>query len=562
MASETLSLFPSPVSSIPPKSCLRQTEEIHARRNTPSPTLSSKPYPSGLRGLALQLTPQSGKHATNESPNVTTRPSPFTSPVSTRSPDGSVLSNSLPSGIASMHKKRPAVAVRKISLETTTSATRSDFSGPTLVRSNSGSSVQPKMVSPPMKSIFPEYDPTLPLSQQRYYPTDDVPRPSLQRRTGYHQPLASEPSPISPTSPVPAAGLSQLQALWNAASGQNAIFHSEKIKLTMHRDEIGSGSMATELRFGSREGRTLYSVSAVDSSSELTIRRHHPARTGIVPVAQVDVATAHKDQKSETTIFPQQAALAALEAAATTHRANAIAQYDPRASSPQAAQLAFDAVAEAKAQESCQLVRLLQESNGFGIEEHKYELRHPRTGNFEIRVEGAFDIINKESLGSCGGRVTLYQPHDASTTSSTKPHKLITFDMATETLDIDVASFRKLDSRFMIDSAICGVLAVAFAQSNVTQTKVKEETFAGPPLTEIKVEDLKKKARDSRWRRSLGRKKDKKENASKEERLPGLTRGLLYVLGFSFEAVVWLLGLGVRVLSKVIVCASGVVSRK
>jgi hypothetical protein len=36
----------------------------------------------------------------------------------------------------------------------------------------------------------------------------------------------------------------------------------------------------------------------------------------------------------------------------------------------------------------------------------------------------------------------------------------------------------------------------------------------------------------------------------------------LFLLGFSFEAVVWLLGLGVKMLSKVIVCASGIVSKK
>jgi hypothetical protein len=399
--------------------------------------------------------------------------------------------------------------------------------------------------------MFPEYDPNLPLSQQPYYPAENLPRPSLERSAKYHhQTFADLPSPTSPT---PAAGLSQLQALWNAASGQNGVFYSEKIKLTMHRDEIGVGSTATEVRFGSREGRTLYSVSPSDASSELTVRRHHPARTGIVPVAQLDVATLQKDAKSEAVIFPQQAALNALEAAATTHRANAIAQYDPRASSPQAAQLAFDAVAEAKAHESCQLISIPQGVTAYGIEEHSYELRHPRAGNFAISVEGAFDFATKSSA-----RICLHQPTNAEKALK-KPPKLICLDLSTETLEVDVASFRRLPSKHMIDSAVCAVLAVAFTESKLAETKAKAETFAAPPSTS-KKESVIQKPKKSGWRRS--KKIGKKEGADEKEKLPSVTRGILFLLGFSFEAIVWLLGLGVKVLSKVVVCASGIVSKK
>ncbi|CAD0114335.1 unnamed protein product [Aureobasidium uvarum] len=553
MASETLSLFPSPVCSIPPKSCLRQAEDIHMRRNTPSPVLSSKPYPSGkLRGLALQFTPQVYKPSSVQSLESVATPS-FSSPASSRSPeDTSMLSSSPPSEIAASTRRRPAVAIRKISIDTTSSDTRSDFSGPTLVRSNSCSSAQPRVVSPPIKSMFPEYDPSLPLSQQRYYPTENLPRPSLERSANYHHhTLADMPSPTSPT---PAAGLSQLQALWNAASGQNGVFHSEKIKLTMHRDDIGVGLTATEVRLGSREGRTLYSVSPSDVSSELTVRRHHPARTGIVPVAQLDVAALQEHAKNETTIFPQQAAFNALEAIATTHRGNAIAQYDPRASSPQAAQLAFDAVAEAKAHESCQLVKISQGVSAYGIQEHSYELRHARAGTFAISIDGAFDFATRSNA-----KIYLHQP-TSSEKPLAKPSKLVCLDLSTETLEVDVASFRRLQSKYMIDSTICAVLAVGFAESRLAETKAKAETFAAPPRNSKKINEAQKKVKNSRWRRS--KKNGKKEVADEQEKLPSMTRGVLFLLGFSFEAIVWLLGLGVKVLSKVIVCASGTVSKK
>ncbi|KAI4849691.1 hypothetical protein E4T44_01670 [Aureobasidium sp. EXF-8845] len=515
---------------------------VHTRQYTPSPVLNSKPYPSGkVRGLALQLTPQVSKSMSVQSSASEIRPSL----VSTRSPDHSMLSSSPQSATGT--RRRPAVAIRKTSIDTTSSDTRSDFSGPTLVRSDSGSSAKPKVVSPPIKSMFPEYDPNLPLSQQPYYPAGNLPRPSLEHSEKDHQQtLADLPSPTSPT---PAAGLSQLQALWNAASGQNGVFRSDKIKLAMHRDEIGVGSTATEVRFGSREGRTLYSVSPSDASSELTVRRHHPARTGIVPVAQLDVAALQKDTKSETTIFPQQAAFNALEAAATTHKANAIAQYDPRASSPQAAQLAFDAVSEAKTHESCRLVRVLPSINA----EHSYELWHPHAGIFAISIDGTFDIATKSDA-----RIRLYRPEytgEIQINSAT----LICLDLNTGTLEVDVASFRRLQSKHMIDSAICAVLAVAFTESRLAEVKVKAETFAAPPLVS-KKESLIQKTKRSGWRRS--KKIAKKEGAEEKEKLPSVTRGILFLLGFSFEAVVWLLGLGVKVLSKVIVCASGIVSKK
>ncbi|KAI4729558.1 hypothetical protein E4T49_02594 [Aureobasidium sp. EXF-10728] len=551
MASETLSLFPSPVCSIPPKSCLRQAEDIHMRRNTPSPVLSSKPYPSGkLRGLALQLTPQISKASSVQSPESIGKSS-LSSPVSSRFQEGSMLSSSPQSEAAASTRRSPAVAIRKISIDTTSSDTRSDFSGPTLVRSNSDSSALPKVVSPPIKSMFLEYDPSLPLSQQRYYPTENLPRPSLERSANYHhQTLADIPSPTSPT---PAAGLSQLQALWNAASGHNGVFHSEKIRLTMHRDEIGAGSTATEVRFGSREGRTLYSVSPSDASNELTVRRHHPARTGIVPVAQLDVAALQTDAKSDTTIFPQQAAFHALEAVATTHRANAIAQYDPRASSPQAAQLAFDAVAEAKAHESCQLVKISKGVTAYGVEEYSYELRHARAGIFAISIDGAFDFATRNNA-----KIYLHQP-TSSEKPLAKPPKLVCLDLSTETLELDVASFRRLQSKYMIDSTICAVLAVGFAESRLAETKAKAETFAAPPQGSKKTDQVQKKAKPSRWRRG---KKNSKEVEDEKEKLPSVTRGILFLLGFSFEAIVWLLGLGVKVLSKVVVCASGIVSKK
>ncbi|KAI5194537.1 glutamate carboxypeptidase 2 [Aureobasidium subglaciale] len=317
----------------------------------------------------------------------------------------------------------------------------------------------------------------------------------------------------------------------------------------MHRDEIGVGSIAPEVRFGSGEGRTIYSVSPSDASSELSVRRHHPARTGIVPVAQLEIAALQTGARCETTIFPQQVAFAALETAATTHRANAIAQSDPRASSPQAAQLAFDAVAEAKVHESCQLVRVTEGADAI---EHKYELRHPRAGDFIICVEGTFDLSKKSNA-----RITLQQRINAEK-SVAKADKLVCLDLQTETLEVDLALFRKLQSKYMIDSAICAVLAVAFTENKLAEIKITAETFAAPPHASNKDLVDSRQNKLSRWRRS--KKENGQDSRGEKEKLPGLTRGMLYLLGFSFEAIVWLLGLGVKVLSKVIVCASGMAS--
>lgn len=135
----------------------------------------------------------------------------------------------------------------------------SDVSGSaTLVRSNSSASA---VAAPaPVKSIFPRYDPSLPLSQQHYRRTD---RPA-QIKSGESLSVNSPDTPgmMSSISTAPAAmmtfptgvmgkpkpkysSLEELSSLWEAANGQGTIDTGRTFALRMCRYVLFVCSCAT-----------------------------------------------------------------------------------------------------------------------------------------------------------------------------------------------------------------------------------------------------------------------------------------------------------------------------
>lgn len=480
---------------------------------------------------------------------------------------------------------------------------------PIPVRSNSGATVQPHptpLGSQPRQSLFPEYDHQLPLSQQPYYPAEpaEARRPQFRRLSSSVSPQSVQ-SPTSATSffpsEVPVARLPQLRSLWAVASGDAKGCRTEITRLAMHREVSAKGDTGFECSFGSEEGQSLYSVrtsKSIQNSSvanEMLIRRHHPLNEMVVPIMQLDLPVSNLDgyddasMEKGTLLFPQTAALNALEAAATSHKAASIAQYDPRASSPQAAQLAYEAVAAAKENEACQLVHSPGGIDSQGSLEHGYKLQHPRLGVFNINVRGRvglFDGDNNGSKRSSRGldRISMHYPSEK---PSAVPEVLASLDTSAGTLELDIGAMKRLDSRYVVDTVVCALLAVAVRESqrSVAPPSPTKVSFGAPPLSpeakiskENRASPSPRRSSLGRWRRSLIAKirRDKPvaeiksvsevgppppAKAAKPKKLPAITRGLLYLIGFTFEAIVWLLSLGVRVLTKILVGVSSVVSK-
>ncbi|KAF2632406.1 hypothetical protein BU25DRAFT_406938 [Macroventuria anomochaeta] len=303
----------------------------------------------------------------------------------------------------------------------------------TLVRSNTTATRAP--ISPQeeiqMRSMFPTYNPNLPLAQQAYKPTQASPThiPSSQvSRLPYSEPyvpysstssrntMAAKPPPKTFFTPS-----HLLDNLWLAANGQEepAI---QIYTLKMHRATMANPTIT----FGTTPSLPFYSLATTNLAgedapvqsiiNELLIQRHHPTQPRVLPIAQLDLisppsmdATMFDPQQQEsatllTSIYPKLAALQALDAAANSPAASRIALVDPGAQSPAAQRLAEDVLADAAQRECCTLLWTRndpkQQANPWAQHipsEGSYQLHHPTLGTFPVQIEGDCSLINKPS---------------------------------------------------------------------------------------------------------------------------------------------------------------------
>jgi hypothetical protein len=321
---------------------------------------------------------------------------------------------------------------------------------PTLVRSNTNATARTAFggPTPAMRSIFPQYNPNLPLSHQHYIPTQVSP-PGIPREKISKQPYSPEfvpppglyiphanvrdqQAPKSPSSTPSHTPLEQLELAWEVTNGHGNAAHPASITLPMHR-AVSSPNPSKSPRdtrpkgricFGPSREEPFYSLaqsavptflqeadaSASPRDQELSLQRHHPSQMTSVPVAEMTLRpppfrqqSSHSQSQSRdldciphlvTTIYPKLAAMCAIEAVANSPAAAEIARIDPNACSPAAAQLAQDAVADAASRECCALFWVpplspdtpstLGQSSNHG----SYELHHPTLGTFPIAVNG------------------------------------------------------------------------------------------------------------------------------------------------------------------------------
>ncbi|KAF2135391.1 uncharacterized protein K452DRAFT_303578 [Aplosporella prunicola CBS 121167] len=407
---------PAPAPAPAQASSSRQSSQSAPVIAIPEPARTRRPVTTSKSTIRKPLSPISEKSASTSPLQANVAPLPETGSPSRQTP-------------ASEKNTSP---IHYPDRQATASPSFSDST--TLVRSNSAATQQTPHVSPhgvpAMRSIFPRYNPNVPLSQQQYKPTQPSP-------TEISKDKISRPS-YSPKFYIPHSNVSQgrlketpcytpareLNHLWNAANGKPSEESKRTFSLQMHgRDVTASSSSSREptLLFGPSPAQPMYSlkqydVQNIDStasasdvpSQELLISRHHPTqpKSSSFPIAHltVHIPPPHAPQEKPesfyqdrsptliTTIHPKLASLAALEAAAQTTRAAEIARDDPTATSQAAARLAAEAVAKSEAEQSCLLVYCpVSEQLVEPYATHKtgtYELRHPKLGAFPIVVQG------------------------------------------------------------------------------------------------------------------------------------------------------------------------------
>jgi hypothetical protein len=498
----------------------------------------------------------------------------------------------------------------------------SEYSGispsTTLVRNSFVSHKQWTPVTPqqndlPMRSMFPVFNPNVPLTQQTYHPQGVAPiaviSPDKISKPPYSPSFDSALLLPKKSDPVYITPAIDLTSLWATANGKLSAPDPKNFTLKMFRQDLVNRGGKEKIIFGPAEDQPFYTLSKTHTKTEdgedheLLVQRYHPSEEDILPVSHLDLhppppptlskanrgsvdSQVHNAAQHVTTITPILATLHALEGEAKTPQAQTIALVDPNATSPAAARLAERAVNEATQRESCTLAWTATDAiNG------KYELHHPSLGVFTIATCG--DVKSAVELGVVKGQTTIsiLNPYanlspmtgspisagsrgSAATAVDREPDVLARLDFQEECMHIDAASIQQLGNLYLIDVCVSALLSVGVAEAkrpddpglvfdapppSLLSDKATSKKIKSPKIKEIKdvvkpVPKLSKKAKKPRpvtiMANSLGL---GFEHLADEQDLPRITKAILSLLGISFKGAVYLMGMGVKVMAAMVI---------
>lgn len=436
-----------------------------------------------------------------------------------------------------------------------------------LSRSASMSTAAPPYSPPATRSIFPQYDPTKSLQEQEYYPTVRSPTPTLPNekvnKGGFQMekkrsidPVDSAVALVEGYEHIPSATSEDMMAVWNA-SCNNFPVPGRKVQIGLLQPQ-GKG---TSLAIGTSENELIYSMCKEEMPAklgelaplkQLIIKKHNPQtyRGPPSPVAQMALPDPNRPAKERendvVTIFPQMAAVKAIEDVSNSPMAAEIATFDPTAKSPEAARLAKDAVSDAHTRHRCDLVRNTRKRDSLGAVTASYRLEHPTLGPFAITVTKS--TIGRHSRDP-RAKISIHHPSATPAAVSAETLVLAFLDFARDACVLDVPGLLALESGYIIDTVVCALFAVAVIENDVLMAETL--TFAAPPKSPLPLSKNKSGSRgrsssDESKRSSMWGRKDKKAKKA-EEQLPVLTQGALAVLGLSFKTAVFILEAGVKI---------------
>jgi hypothetical protein len=469
--------------------------------------------------------------------------------------------------------------------------------------------ITPQQSDLPMRSMFPVFNPNMPLGQQAYRPQGVVPSatilPDLISKSPYSPSFNSALLLPEKSDPVYITPLVDLDSLWNTANGKLSAPDPKHFTLKMFKKEAEKGGKE-KIIFGPAEDQPFYSLSKTHTKAEdgddheLLVQRHHTVEEDILPISHLDLhppppPTLSKAKRGSVdsevpstaqhvaTITPILATLHALEGAAKTPQAQTIALVDPNATSPAAARLAERAVTEATQRESCAVAWTA--TNALS---GKYELQHPSLGVFTIVTCG--DIKSAVEFGVVKGQtsISILNPYasmspmtgspvsagsrgSAATAVDHEHDVLARLDFQEGCMHIDAASIQSLGNLYLIDVCVSTLLSVAIAEGK--RPEDPGLVFAAPPPSLLSVKGTSKKIKTPKIKEVTEiapkpAKKAKKprpvtlmanslglgfEHLAEKEDLPRITKAILTLLGISFKGAVYLVGFGVKVLAQMVI---------
>ncbi|KAF5661722.1 hypothetical protein FCIRC_11748 [Fusarium circinatum] len=566
------SLFPSPNSSKPPPVSRNQTPKPRRsesrERRAPTPSDRRAPTPSDRRAATPQaMTPEprpaSPGNGRQTPQNRAHTPIEF-EPVQSEPPKP-----------VKVQRPRPTVQIPG----------RSDTGfaqGPTLVRSSSDRSrssiAKPPLggetTAQPLRSIFPAYNPEVPLGQQNYVPTEiqptQMPRAVISRQTYHETPAGSAPrnpvrSPvISPMSVqsvqsswphrnvqqqepplIPTVSSNeQLKNYWKVANGWQASPSEGRVycmKLAQEKDApVYSLSSASQPFYNLR-------IDPTSASAYVTLTRHDPNKPYKAPKPEASSSASsiisgvvgHNSNSSGTKVTDtkhwQEALTTTLEEESRRHLPNdgLVALLMPTPATKMAIERAQDPQSVMLAEREC--ARLVWDEDS----SHHF-LVHPSLATpFCVTIERS----------PSWSRVEYTLEHNESPQHLAK---LTRDGTGGGWLEIDTGIAAKIESYFIVDVAVTALLLVASADEKNTPAM---EVFEPPPpliLTAKQEKRLSKIGkRDERKKRhmesfeidvesqdeSLGKSKPRE----KEDKLPFLIRVIVKIVKGLFACFIWIL---------------------
>lgn len=471
----------------------------------------------------------------------------------------------------------------------------------------SGSQVRSAGPISPMRSIFPQYDPSKPLSHQKYFPTSHVQSPPA-----YYSPvLSSVDSPphrgqelrrydsavglVDGYEHIPVAGHADLEALWKASIHD---FPCEGRKVQF---PVFQSSGSTSLAIGTSSEDTIYTLEKESASSELpkryAVKKHcptapysTPASRLVLPEKSKSRALVTQDSMEITSIFPQSAAIHAVETISTSPRAQAIATFDPTASSPAAARLAQEAVTRAHQDYACDLIPKSRKKDSANNVTASYILSNPHLGPCTITINPSVAASKQQTPGPRGqgkAKISFHHPTATAAAIAAETLNLASLDFGHEACVLDIPGLLALDSLWVIDTVISALVAVALIESE--RIKQEEITFEPPPtapaakgkkdrLEAVRVREVPHRAESTNSKKSsgflarrreqrevkeieprqqlfapvpeVGREKGKGKGEGNEEELPSFGRAVVGLVGLSLKGGFWVAKTGVKVVVK------------
>ncbi|KAK4956349.1 hypothetical protein LTR10_005871 [Elasticomyces elasticus] len=415
----------------------------------------------------------------------------------------------------------------------------------------------------PMRSIFPEYDPDRRLDQQPYYPnerayaqalpSEKISKVSSPTRKPTLKRFDSATALVDGYEHIPFADHSDLLSVWTASNSQVPAT-GRKVQLGLYQP----ATRDTAIVVGTNEG-PLYSMARATphgpdhDSKRWTVEKQDNIPGGSpLPVAQLAVpaqqsaSDAKAPEPEPTVIFPQAAAVHAIEAVANSPEAAEIATFDPLAKSPEAARLGRDAVAEAHRRYACSLTRTTRKRDSLGAVTATYDLDHPMLGLLIITVTKKI-----KSIASREPRAKISIHHPSATPAAIAADTLVLafLDFARDACVLDLPGFLALDCAYIIDTAITALFAVAAIENSMLNSEAM--TFEPPPTAafpESKKALLKKK-KSERWSKRSSRVIDKmqQELIGQPADVGRPVQGLVKLAGLGLKGAVYVLEAGVRV---------------